>query len=146
EIAAGLAAAHDVGLVHRDVKPGNIILSPTGAKIVDFGIAAVAGEPDGVDSGGRVMGTLPYLPPERLRPGVAVPASDMYAWGVLLSQMLTGRPPWPADSTLARRVDLIRQAEPLPEVPIEVDTVFRRCLEPDPDRRPTAYEVAAVVS
>jgi serine/threonine-protein kinase len=146
EVVAGLAAAHDVGLVHRDVKPSNIILSPTGAKIVDFGIAAVAGEPDGVDSEGRVMGTLPYLPPERLRPGVAVPAADIYAWGVLLSQMLTGRPPWPADSTLAQRADLIRHAKPLPAVPIEVDRVFRRCLDPDPDRRPTASEVAAVVS
>lgn len=145
EIAAGLAAAHDVGLVHRDIKPGNIILSTTGAKIVDFGIAAVAGEPDGVDASGHMIGTLAYLSPERLRPGVAVPATDIYAWGVLLSHMLTGRAPWPADATLAQRTDHVRQADPLPSVPPEVDSVFRRCLEPDPDRRPTAREVAAVV-
>jgi eukaryotic-like serine/threonine-protein kinase len=146
EIAAGLAAAHDVGLVHRDVKPSNIILSPTGAKIVDFGIASLAGEPDGVDSNGLVLGTLPYLAPERLRPGVAVPATDVYAWGILLSQMLTGRPPWPADSTPAQRANLIQLAQPMPTVPSEVDSLFRRCLDPDPHRRPTAHEVAAVVS
>jgi eukaryotic-like serine/threonine-protein kinase len=146
EVAAGLAAAHNVGLVHRDVKPSNVVLSPTGAKLVDFGIAAVAGEPDGVDADGHVMGTLPYLPPERLRPGVAVPAADIYGWGVLLSQMLTGRPPWPADATPAQRAGLIQRGEPLPAVPVEVDRVFRRCLEPDPSRRPTAHEVAAVVS
>jgi serine/threonine-protein kinase len=146
EIAAGLAAAHDMGLVHRDVKPGNIILAPTGAKIVDFGIAAVAGDPDGVDPDGRVIGTLPFLPPERLRPGVAVPAADIYAWGVLLSHMLIGRPPWPADATPAQRADHVRQADPLPAVPAEVDSLFRRCLEPDPGRRPTAHEVASVLS
>ena len=146
EVAAGLAAAHNVGLVHRDVKPSNVVLSPTGAKLVDFGIAAVAGEPDGVDADGHVMGTLPYLPPERLRPGVAVPAADIYGWGVLLGQMLTGRPPWSADATPAQRAGLIQRGEPLPAVPVEVDLVFRRCLEPDPSRRPTAHEVAAVVS
>jgi serine/threonine-protein kinase len=146
EIAAGLTAAHDVGLVHRDVKPSNVILSPTGAKIVDFGIAAVAGEPDGVDTDGDMMGTLAYVAPERMHPGVAGPAADIYAWGILLGQMVTGRPPWPADVTPAQRAGLIRQAEPLPAVPVEVDRVYRRCLEPDPNRRPTAREVAAVVS
>ena len=132
--------------MHRDVKPSNVVLSPTGAKLVDFGIAAVAGEPDGVDADGHVMGTLPYLPPERLRPGVAVPAADIYGWGVLLGQMLTGRPPLSADATPAQRAGLIQRGEPLPAVPVEVDRVFRRCLEPDPSRRPTAHEVAAVVS
>jgi serine/threonine-protein kinase len=145
EIAAGLAAAHDVGLVHRDVKPGNVILSPAGTKMVDFGIAAIAGEPDGLDADGRVMGTRLYLPPERLRRGVAVPASDMYAWGVLLRYMLTGRPPWPDDATLEQRVELVRRAGPLPGVPAEVDGVFRRCLEAAPSARPTAREAALVV-
>jgi serine/threonine-protein kinase len=143
EIAAGLAAAHEVGLVHRDVKPGNVILSPAGTKMVDFGIAAVAGEPDGPD--GRVMGTRLYLPPERLSRGVAVPASDMYAWGVLLHAMLTGRPPWPDDATPAQRAEHVRGVPPLPGVPAEVDGVFRRCLEPDPSARPTAREAALVV-
>jgi eukaryotic-like serine/threonine-protein kinase len=145
EVAAGLAAAHHVGLVHRDVKPGNVILSPAGTKVVDFGIAAIAGEPDGLDADGRVVGTRLYLPPERLRRGVAVPASDMYSWGVLLHCMLTGRPPWPDDATLLQRAEHLRRAGPLPGVPAEVDGVFRRCLEPDPSARPTAREAALVV-
>jgi serine/threonine protein kinase len=145
EIAAGLAAAHDVGLVHRDVKPGNVILSPSGTKMVDFGIAAIVGEPDGIDASGRVVGTRAYLPPERLRRGVVVPASDMYAWGVLLHCMLTGRPPWPDDATVGERTELVRHADALPGVPAAIDQLFRRCLEPDPSARPTAHEAALAV-
>jgi serine/threonine-protein kinase len=145
ELAAGLAAAHDVGLVHRDVKPGNVILALSGTKMVDFGIAAIAGEPDGIDADGRVLGTRPYLPPERLSRGVVVPASDMYAWGVLLHCILTGRPPWPDDATMDQRVEHLRRADALPGVPAAIDDVFRRCLDPDPSARPTAHEAALVV-
>ena len=142
EVAAGLAAAHEAGLVHRDIKPGNVILSATGAKVVDFGIAALAGEPDGVDVDGRVLGTLSYLPPERLRRGVAVPASDMYAWGVLLHRLLTGRLPWPTGATLLERVLHAQSAEPLPGVPADIDGLFHRCLATDPAERPSAREAA----
>jgi serine/threonine-protein kinase len=62
----------------------------------------------------------------------------MYAWGVLLHAMLTGRPPWPDDATPAQRAEHVRRVPPLPGVPAEVDGVFRRCLEPDPSARPTA--------
>ncbi len=145
EVAAGLAAAHDSGLVHRDVKPGNVILSPTGAKVVDFGIAALAGEREVADADGYVLGTPSYLPPERLRSGVVLPASDMYAWGVLLHRMLTGRLPWPSGATLTQRAEHLRELAPLPGVPAEIDGVFRRCLAPDPAERPTAHEAALVV-
>ncbi len=142
EVAAGLAAAHGAGLVHRDVKPGNIILSPTGAKVFDFGIAALVGEPDGIEADGRVLGTPSYLPPERIRRGVAVPASDMYAWGVLLHRMLTGHLPWPPDATLLDRVEHVLRADPLPDVSADIDGLFHRCLATDPAERPSAHEAA----
>ncbi|NUT37637.1 MAG: serine/threonine protein kinase, partial [Hamadaea sp.] len=82
EVAAGLAAAHRLGVVHRDIKPGNIMLTAAGVKILDFGIAALANGPDA--DRGRLIGTPTYTAPERMRPGVPAPASDVYAVGVLL--------------------------------------------------------------
>jgi eukaryotic-like serine/threonine-protein kinase len=93
EVAAGLAAAHEIGLVHRDVSPANILMSRTRAKVVDFGISAVAGARE---SKAPVLGTPAYLAPERLSGTPAVPATDVYALGVLLFQALTGSLPWTA--------------------------------------------------
>ncbi|HEX6499461.1 MAG TPA: protein kinase [Micromonosporaceae bacterium] len=148
QVASALAAAHAQGLVHCDVKPGNIVLTPDGAKVVDFGIAAVAGQRH--DSGGTVLGTPAYLAPERLGGGSVLPASDVYALGLVLYRALTGDLPWPAHSTteiLHAHAHLA--PAPLPRIkglPSEVTQVYRQCLAKNPGERPPAREVARVLA
>ncbi|GIJ47915.1 hypothetical protein Val02_48010 [Virgisporangium aliadipatigenens] len=150
DVAAGLAAAHARGLVHRDVKPGNVIVTPGGAKLVDFGIAAAVGEPDETDGDGLMYGTPAYLAPERLEDGVVVAGSDVYALGLLLYRMLTGRTPWSVQTTTQMlRAHAYVKPKPLPAVegvPEEIAQLCRRCLAKDPEDRPTAAEAAAFLS
>src|SRR2546423_3234570 len=97
DILAALGAAHDAGIVHRDIKPGNVLFAPDGsAKVADFGIAKSAGLD--LTGTGEIVGTTAYLSPERLEGAAASPASDVYAVGVLAYEALTGRKPFPADS------------------------------------------------
>ncbi|MER7472911.1 serine/threonine-protein kinase, partial [Micromonospora sp. NPDC000018] len=149
EVAAGLGAAHAQGLVHRDVKPENVVLTPTGAKVVDFGIAAVAGTPE-IDFEGRLLGTPAYLAPERLAAGEVLPASDVYALGLLVHQALAGRLPWHSETqTGMLRAHAYAEPGPLPEVdgvPPEVGRLYRRCLAKDPGDRPSAAEAARVLA
>ncbi|MEJ3745685.1 serine/threonine-protein kinase, partial [Actinomycetes bacterium KLBMP 9797] len=139
EVASGLAAAHDAGLVHRDVKPANVMLTAGGAKVVDFGIAAAAGPLDDLDDEGSMFGTPAYLAPERLVGGDVLAASDVYALGLLLHAALVGRLPWDAETTtqmLAAHVYI--EPSPLPRiagVPSQVADVYRRCLAKNPADR-----------
>jgi serine/threonine protein kinase len=140
-VADALTAAHASGVVHRDVKPGNVMLTPTGVKILDFGISAVTGEPDD-DETGATFGTPAYVAPERLDGKPAEPATDVYGLGVLLFEMVTGQPPYPVDTweELARA-----RAEGAAALPSGLPPAFRdlvtRCLADEPDRRPSAAEV-----
>ncbi|MEU8659861.1 serine/threonine-protein kinase, partial [Actinoplanes philippinensis] len=152
EIAAALAAAHAEGLVHRDIKPGNVMLAPTGAKVVDFGIAAAVA-PDGsgaADDPDEVLGTPAYLAPERLVGDAVVPASDVYALGVVLYRMLSGRSPWSSEDTRQMvRAHLYVPPAPLPpvvDVPEYVVRLCDRCLSKNPAHRPSAEEAAAVLA
>lgn len=144
QVAGALAAAHARGLVHCDIKPSNIMLTSTGATVLDFGIAAATGELDARDA---LWGTPAYIAPERLTGRHVLPASDVYALGLLLYRALAGRMPWRVRSTtqmLAAHVSV--EPEPLPEdagVPPEIATLCARCLAKDPSQRPTAQEVAA---
>ncbi|MEU4530946.1 serine/threonine-protein kinase [Micromonospora ureilytica] len=148
EVASALAAAHDQGLVHRDIKPGNVMLTPTGAKVLDFGIAAAAGAPE-IDFEGRLLGTPAYLAPERLLAGEVLPASDVYALGLLLYRVLTSRLPWPAEAqTGMLRAHTHVEPDPLPPldgVPPEVHRLYRWCLAGDPADRPTAADAARIL-
>lgn len=142
EVAAALAAAHENNVVHRDVKPGNIMLTSTGAKVFDFGIAAPAGQPDATDPAGRIMGTPAYVAPERLLGGTVVPETDVYSLGLLLFRLLTGEQGRPPDDAFADPAPL----PPVAGVPPEVAAVYEACVDTDPRRRPTAGEAAAFLA
>jgi serine/threonine-protein kinase len=145
EVAAGLATAHAHGVVHRDVKPGNVILTSSGAKVFDFGIAAPAGAPEEAGLDGHIVATPSAVAPERLVGGTVLPPSDMFAWGVLLFRMLTGKLPWPAWATLADRTAAAAPLPEIPGIPGKVGDLYRSCLAADPDERPTAAAAAAVL-
>ncbi|XVQ87901.1 protein kinase domain-containing protein [Microbispora siamensis] len=152
EIATGLAkvlaAAHDRGIVHRDVTPENVLLADDGPKLLDFGIAAFIGEAD--DQLVADFGTPPYVAPERLKGTTADPAVDVYALGVLLFEMLTGALPYPEKTweaiEAARREGPPPAPEGVPGLPQEVADLCRRCLCPDPVDRPSARAVAAALT
>lgn len=149
EVASALAAAHARGVVHRDVTPGNVMLTPTGVKVVDFGISALVGESEkGPD--GALLGTPAYLAPERLDNGQVSPATDVYAVGLLLYKMLTGRLPWRASTTTEMlRAHMYNDPDPMPEVvglPAEVSELIRRCLAKRPEDRPPTAEVARTLA
>src|SRR4051794_9527168 len=147
EVAAGLAAAHAHGLVHRDIKMANIMVTPAGAKVVDFGIAAAAGPASPEE---MLVGTPAYLAPERLTGELIVPASDVYALGVLLYRLLAGESPWSVESTTQMlRAHVYLDPTPLPArpgVPPAVADLIDRCLRKDPDARPSATEVSATLA
>ncbi|MFG2042621.1 protein kinase [Dactylosporangium sp. NPDC048998] len=147
EVAAGLAAAHAEDLVHRDVKPANVVLTPDAAKVLDFGIVGFVGIPDPPSDSVRVFGTAAYLAPERLVSDEVMPASDVYAFGLLLYRCLTGRLPWDAESnTQMVSAHLSVPPEPLPDLPgvaPEVRELCMSCLAKDPADRPAAVVVAA---
>jgi hypothetical protein len=144
QAAAGLGAAHEAGLVHRDIKPGNLLLGPDGqVKITDFGISRAAGSAT-VTGTGELLGTPAYLAPERLAGQVATPASDLYSLGVLAWECLAGTPPFtgtPVEVALAHRNHPL---PPLPAaVPADVAALVAELTARDPLARPRgAGEVA----
>ncbi|WP_374238190.1 protein kinase [Actinoplanes sp. DH11] len=149
EVAAALASAHARGIVHRDVTPANVMLTPAGAKVVDFGISALIGEND-VDPDGSLLGTPAYLAPERLEGGQVSPATDVYAVGLLIYRMLIGQLPWDVGTTTALlRAHQYTEPEPMPPVdglPPAVEALIARCLEKRPEDRPPTAELAHVLA
>ncbi|MDR0343568.1 MAG: serine/threonine-protein kinase [Nocardiopsaceae bacterium] len=144
QTAAALAAAHAAGLVHRDIKPGNLLLGPDGqVKITDFGIAYVAGSAP-LTRTGTVIGTPAYLAPERVAGGSATPASDLYSLGVVCYECLTGERPFtgtPVEIALAHQHG---QLPPLPpHVPAQAAALVASLAAKDPAARPAgAADVA----
>jgi hypothetical protein len=138
QAADGLAAAHAAGVVHRDVKPANILVTPTGAvKITDFGIARSASSV-AVTGTGQVIGTAHYFSPEQATGAQATPASDVYALGAVAYECLAGRRPFEAENPVQIAVMHIRdEPAPLPpDVPAGVRALVERAMAKDPAVRP----------
>src|SRR5262249_33520125 len=147
---AAVQAAHDLGIVHRDVKPGNVLFDETDVpKVTDFGVAK-RGSGGDLTATHAVMGTPAYMAPEQARGNTKFvgPTADIYALGVILYEGLTGTRPFDAPNPMAL---LHRVAEEEPEppskrvagVPQDIDLICRKCLEKDPaDRYPTAAALA----
>jgi transcriptional regulator with XRE-family HTH domain/tetratricopeptide (TPR) repeat protein len=150
DIAAALAELHAHGVVHGDLKPDNVVFTPTGAKatLIDFG--TVSGPVQSWASP-VTFGKSPYRAPEQARGEAAQPASDVYALAVMLYEALTGDLPWPLDPADERGETPSQYREPrqLPHIdgmPHQVADICRRCLAADPRLRPTSSEVALVLA
>ena len=141
DIAAGLAHAHQRGLVHRDLKPSNVLFDAEGrAKIADFGIARL-GEPSGLTELGTVLGTATTISPEQAAGEPATPASDVYAFGVILYRLLTGRLPFEAEDALVLAA-MHRDVPPPPlarfraDAPAALESIAMAALAKSPADRP----------
>lgn len=154
QVLAALGAAHAQGIVHRDVKPANILVAEDGGvKLADFGIAKSFSEvAAGLTMAGQVMGTPTYLSPEQAAGQSATPRSDLYALGVVLFETLTGRPPYTGDTPLAvvsahatAPVPDIREVSP--DVPGDLAAAIQRALSKDPaERFASAAEMTAALA
>ena len=138
QVASGLEAAHNNGIIHRDVKPQNIIISTDGtAKVADFGIARAASS-DTINS--NVMGSVHYSAPEQSRGGFSDAKSDIYSLGITMYEMLTGRVPFDGDSTVEVALkhlqeEIISPREFIPDIPRAMEQIILKCTQKSPDRR-----------
>ncbi|WP_304454947.1 serine/threonine-protein kinase [Nocardiopsis sp. YSL2] len=133
-----LAAVHEAGVVHRDLKPGNVILGPDGPRVIDFGIARFT---DATQQTTTVAGTPAYMAPEQIQGLPAASAGDMFSWAAVMAFAATGRHAFPGENTMAV-IDRVLSAEPdLEEVPERLRPVLSQCLDKDPAARPSAVEV-----
>jgi serine/threonine-protein kinase len=141
EIADALAFAHEHGLIHRDVKPQNVLMTPDGdAKVTDFGIARSIDVEHGVTQTGTVLGTSNYLSPEQACGKPTTPSTDVYSLGVVLYELLTGEVPFPGENFVAVAMKHMNEMPPdlleqRPDVPLRLAAAVDRALEKEPARR-----------
>lgn len=139
--AQALAAIHQAGVVHRDVKPQNVILTPSGPRVVDFGIAHAA-DGTSVTRTGVMTGTPGWISPEHYRTGTTGPAGDMFAWGALIAYAASGRLPFGTGAPDAVAYRVMSEAPDLTGVPETLREIVTMALTKDPDERPAAHDAA----
>jgi serine/threonine protein kinase len=141
-LVEGLAAIHACGLVHRDLKPGNVIMADDGPRIIDFGIARAA-DASALTSHGAVVGTFAFMSPEQVRADQASPASDVFSFGCVLVFAATGHGPFDAGTIPAIVHRIISQPPDLAGIPDGLRDLVAACLAKDPADRPGSADILA---
>lgn len=154
EVLAGLAQAHALGIVHRDITPRNLMISEAAVRLLDFGLA-IAPDMPADPTPGRAVGTPDYMPPEQWASGAVGPPADVYALGGTLFFLLTGRPPFSSDTTHGLMLQHLTAEVPslrpdCPDAPPALDAVLARMMAKNPHHRGTAddlcHQLSAILS
>jgi serine/threonine-protein kinase len=151
QVAQALAHAHSQGIVHRDVKPGNVVVTAQGvAKLLDFGIARIVHMPSSVTAAGALLGTPKYMAPEAIRGEAGDERADIYSFGSLAYELLTGRAPFEGENATALMLRALQEAPPrvqalVPDCPPRLAALVHACLEKDPAERPPSMGDVVVI-
>jgi tetratricopeptide (TPR) repeat protein len=158
QAARALSVAHEAGIIHRDIKPDNLMLRDDGyVKVLDFGIAQLSDRGDGfgtedtrLTQPGMVVGTMRYMSPEQAGGKKVTPASDIFSLGIVLYELVTGRHPFDATSDMATLSSIMLREPPSPmklnaRIPESLDDLLIQMLKKDPTRRPVAADVARIL-
>ncbi|NUT34063.1 MAG: serine/threonine protein kinase [Hamadaea sp.] len=142
-VATALTAIHGAGIIHRDLKPANVLLPRGGVKVIDFGLARDSEATSGITQTDQVMGTIPYLSPERLGGGLkaVTQAADIFAWGAVMCYAATGHTPFAADTPATTAIRILTEDPRLDGINGSVRAIVARTLAKNPKDRPTAREL-----
>ncbi|MGI5164318.1 serine/threonine protein kinase [Spirillospora sp. CA-253888] len=140
-VASALAAIHTAGLVHHDLKPANVMLTLSGCRVIDFGIARQQGSPGTLSSSGSVLGTPGWMPPEVTAGGAGSPAADVFGWGCLVAYAGTGRLPFGDGAASAVAMRVLTEEPDLDGLPEGLLPIVRSALAKSPGDRPSAPDL-----